>query len=190
MRVHGSIRLRVSSIVLLMGLGLMAGAATSNAAETPDPLDRMNIWAGHWKMQAQRKETAYSHAGSLSFNAVCAWAPNRGYMVCDYLSDSLDPQEGRVANHLSILTYNEPTKAYKHLGISMDFKTLEQVATVEGNVWTYLFEQVTRKGEKLQLRDVYEFVSPEKQISRFEVSADGGQHWTLRSEAVATKVSP
>jgi hypothetical protein len=35
---------------------------------------------------------------------------------------------------------------------------------------------------------VYEFVSPEKQVTRFEISADGGQHWTLVSEGVGTKV--
>jgi hypothetical protein len=43
-------------------------------------------------------------------------------------------------------------------------------------------------GKKLDLRDSYEFLTPEKRITRIEISSDGGQHWTLLSEAVGTKV--
>jgi hypothetical protein len=175
-------------IASLLALGLVASAATVDSSKTADPRDRLNIWEGHWKIQVQRKETAYSHASSVAFDARCSWMPNRGYMVCDYLSQGIDPQEAEAANHLAIFNYDEKDKTYKHLGISKNYKTLEEVTTIAGNVWTTPWEQAGDKGETLQLRDVYEFVSPEKQTTRFEISSDGGQHWTLVSEAVGTKV--
>jgi|SRR5215471_10433289 len=176
------------STASVLALALMASAATVEPSRTSDPRDRINIWQGHWKIQTERKETPYSHAASVSFNVDCSWMPNRGYMVCDYLSGSIDPAEGKPANHLTIFTYNDKDKAYKHLGISKDYKTLEEVTTIEGSLWRYTYELKGDKGETLQCRDEYEFVSPEKQTSRFEISADGGKHWTLVSEAVGTRV--
>ena len=66
MRFHNCIRMLVSSMMSVLSLGLMAGAATSSSSNAPDPRDRINIWEGHWKVQAQRKETPYSHAGSFT----------------------------------------------------------------------------------------------------------------------------
>jgi hypothetical protein len=188
MRMRGR-KMLAGTIVSVLALGLMASAAaTSEVSKTPDPHDRINIWEGHWKVQAQRKETPYSHAGSAPFDAVCSWTADRGYMVCEYLSEKTVAGEGKPADHLSIFTYDETGKTYKHLGISKNYKTLEEVATIEGNVWHYNYELPGDKGEKLTCRDVYEFVSPEKQVTRFEISADGGQHWTLVSEGVGMKV--
>ena len=188
MRSRSDLRMLAGSIVSVLALALMASAATSGSPKTPDPRDKINIWEGHWQIKAQRRESPYSHASSVSFDADCSWMPNRGYMVCDYLSRGIDPAEGAAANHLTIFTYNDKDKAYKHLGISKDYKTLEEVTTIEGNLWHYTYEIAGDKGENLQCRDEYEFVSPEKQTSRFEISSDGGKHWTLVSEAVGTKV--
>lgn len=188
MRSSGRTSMMVGSIVSVLALGLMASAATSDPSKTPDPRDRINIWEGHWKVEVQRKETPYSHAAMVQFDVGCSWTSHRGYMVCEYLSDRIDPQEGKVADHLTIFTYNETDKAYKHLGVSKNFKTLEEPTTIEGNVWTTPFELTGDKGEKLQCRNVYEFVSPEKQLTRFEISSDDGQHWTVVSEGAGTKV--
>lgn len=180
--------LLAAGIGAVLALGLAASKATASPPRTPDPRDGINVWEGHWKIQSQRKDTAYSHAASVSFDADCSWMPNRGYMVCDYLSAGVDPAEGKPVNHLTIFTYDDKDKAYKHLGISQDYKTLEEATTVDGNLWQYIYEVTGEKGEKLQRRDQYEFVSPNKQSSRFEISADGGRHWTLVSEGLGVKV--
>jgi hypothetical protein len=107
MRMRGR-KMLAGSIVSVLALGLMASAAaTSEVSKTPDPHDRINIWEGHWKVQAQRKETPYSHAGSAPFDAVCSWTADRGYMVCEYLSEKTVAGEGKPADHLSIFTYDE-----------------------------------------------------------------------------------
>jgi hypothetical protein len=186
MRWHGRTTMIAGLAASALVLGLMTSAAPA-PEKTIDPLEKMQVWEGHWRVQVQYKETAYSHAGSVTYNATCSWLPNRGYMVCDYLSDGVDPQHGKVSNDLSIFTYSEIDKAYKHVGFGMEGEPHEQLTTIVGNVWTTPFEVTAKNGEKLQCRNVYEFDSPEKQHSRFEVSTDG-QHWTVLSEAVGTKI--
>lgn len=105
------------------------------------------------------------------------------------MSEKADAAKGKPSDHLTIFTYNDASKAYKHLGISKDYKTLEEpTVVIEGNVWHYDYQLPDEKGNKLDCRDVYEFVTPEKLVTRIEISADGGQHWALMSESVATKV--
>ena len=167
------------------GMLILGLAGLGARAQTADPVarERMKIWVGHWSDEVQIRETPYSHAAHHRSDVQCGWSPDRGFMVCEYLG-----LDGRRTDHLSIFTYNEAGRSYKHLGISQDYKTLEEAANVDGNVWTTPWEDVGPKGEKLFMRDVYEFVSPEKQLSREEYSTDGGQHWTELWEVVATKV--
>ena len=178
----------IGSIVSLSVLGLMASAATTESIKGLDPRDQLNIWEGHWKTQVERKETRYSHASSVPAHFTCSWTADRGYMVCEYLSEKIDAAEGKPFDHLTIFTYNDTGKTYKHLGISKDYKTLEEpTVIIEGNRWHYNYQLSDDKGNKLDCRDVYEFVTPQKLITHIEISSDGGQHWTLVSESVATK---
>jgi hypothetical protein len=64
----------------------------------------------------------------------------------------------------------------------------EPTVVIEGNLWHYTYELPGDNGQNLELRDSYEFVTPDKRITRIEVSLDGGQHWTLLSEAIGIKV--
>lgn len=81
MKWHGRARALAGSIVSVLALGLMAGAATPDSTKTTDPLDKLNIWEGRWKSQVERKETPYSHAASMPAHFTCAWTADRGYMV-------------------------------------------------------------------------------------------------------------
>lgn len=169
---------------------LVAGVPTLSHANTPDPNDRMSIWAGRWHEVVATRETVISHASSAPAHITCAWSPDRGYMVCEYLSEKVDPNEGRPLDHLSIFAYDARTKAYKHLGISKDYKTLEETPiSIDGNLWHYDYQLASASGKRIDLRDSYEFETPEKRITRIEFSLDGGHTWTLMSEAVGTKVS-
>lgn len=183
-------RLKISlgSIAAILLFSLMASAAGPPPSNPSDPSDRINIWEGRWNEVVETKETPYSHAHSTPSHLTCSWTADHGYMVCEYLSEKIDPNEGRPFDHLSIFTYDEKGKAYKHLGISKDYKTLEETASIDGNLWHYDYQLPADNGKMLELRDSYEFVTPEKRITRIEVSADGGKHWTLMSEAVGTRV--
>lgn len=186
MRLHrGSRVLEVLSLA-----ALLASVVTHGHAATPDPNDRMNIWAGRWHEIVQTRETAISHASSHPARITCGWSADRGYMVCEYLSEKVDPKESQHSDHLSIFAYDLEGKAYKHLGISKDYKTLEETPiSIEGNLWHYNYELSSASGKKIYLRDSYEFVTPEKRITRIEFSLDGGRTWTLMTESVGTKLT-
>jgi hypothetical protein len=105
MRLHGLSRTLALSISLVMVFGGMAAAAIPAASDTSDPRDRMNIWEGRWKEVVETKETPYSHAASVPSHLTCAWTADRGYMVCEYLSEKVAPGQGKPSDHLSIFTY-------------------------------------------------------------------------------------
>jgi hypothetical protein len=63
----------------------------------------------------------------------------------------------------------------------------ENRMSVEGNVWTRPFEIPRRSGGVLQAREIYTFVSPEKQLGRLEISLDKGAHWIVVNDAVGTR---
>lgn len=171
-----------SALVLAVGLlGTHRVAAAGPAAN--DPWDKLNVWSGHWLGETEYKETAYSKAAHAKSDVQCAWSPDHGYMVCEYKRI-----DGRPSDHLSIFTYDQADKSYRHTGLSQDYKPLDQVTTIDGNRWTAPMQDVGPKGEKVDLRNVWEFLSADHHIAREEYSTDAGQHWTVLWEQVANRV--
>jgi hypothetical protein len=170
------------TLVLIAG---MAARAATPSASSPNPAGKLSIWAGHWQLSIERYETPYSHAGKDSGTADCDWMPNKGYMVCDYLSSGSD-SAGPI-NNLSVFSFSAAQGAYTHLGISKDAKPLWERVTIEGNTWITPLE-IPYQGKVVGYRDVYVFLAPDKQIIRHEISADGGKDWTLIGQALATKI--
>ncbi len=150
----------------------------------------MTVWEGRWNEVVETKETPYGHARSVKSHTTCGWSADRGFMVCEYLSESGDTAGREPADHLSIFTYNAANQTYKHLGISKDYKTLEETPVViDGDSWHYTYTLPGKDGKVLDLRDSYQFVTPQKRVTRIEVSTDGGQNWTLISQSVGIKVA-
>jgi hypothetical protein len=172
--------------VLVLAFAMAASAASPDTLALSDPTAKLSIWEGRWNLNITRYETPYSHAGAGSGTANCNWMPNKGYMICDYLTDRSD--SGGAINNLSVFSYSPSEGAYTHLGISKDAKPLWERVTIEGNTWITPLE-LPYKGKTIQYRDVYVFLSSGKQVIRNEVSADNGKSWTLLSQALAIKQS-
>ena len=190
MRLHLGIPVWCRLVTSIFTLALLAAPATPTPTDTSNPQEKLNIWVGRWKEVVETKETPYGHAHSTPSHVTCDWSADKGYMVCEYMSEKVDPEQGNEpADHLTIFTYDGKSKAYKHLGISKDYKTLEEPnVIIEGNRWHYTYQVPDGKGGNFDLRDSYEFVTPEKRITRIEISSDSGHHWTLMSESVGQKV--
>jgi hypothetical protein len=58
-------------------------------------------------------------------------------LVCDNLIAENHPKAGTV-NSLSIFTYNEADRVYRHFGIDKEGQPMAPVTTVNGQVWTFL----------------------------------------------------
>jgi hypothetical protein len=171
---------------LALALALMVLSAGTASTSASNPLGKLNVFSGNWSVRVQSWKTPYSNAGSYLGEADCAWQPNRGYMICDYLGLGKDPNTGRVENNLSIFTYSAADKVYKHLGITREIAPLEERVTVNGSEWITPMV-IPYKGKKLIYRDVYDFPSPDEQIIQTQISSDNGLHWVLISKGVGTK---
>jgi hypothetical protein len=163
----------------------LAGVAPTSV-ETPDPRERMDVWAGRWDDVGEVKETAYSHAAPFHKSVTCGWTGDRGFMVCEYRDVGVPP--GETADNLSIYTYDEVAKAFRNYGIG-NHRVTDTPVVVEGNVWRCVHQETTKSGAKLEFRDTYEFVSPTKRLTRIEISSDGGQHWILIANEIETRTS-
>lgn len=174
-------------VVSVMACALVGSSVVSGSPRTTGPLAKLDIWQGTWKNTVRTMETPYSHASIVRSHTTCSWTPDHGYMLCEYARDSGDPKQLIEADHLSIFTYDDNAKSYKHLGVSKEYKTLEEMASIDGNLWHYRYQLQTGDGKMLDLKDTYEFVNANQRITRIEVSSDAGKHWILMSESVDTR---
>jgi hypothetical protein len=164
-------------------LAATAGAAAPGASQSAAPPGKLGMWTGHWTYTGRIYETPYSHAHSDSGSLDCSWVPNSGYMVCDYSSN--DPPH----NHLSVITYDSVAKAYAEVLVVQDSKASWNKMTQRGDTWT-ISSEIPYKGKTLMSRDVFVFTSPNKHITRVQISANNGRSWTTMIETTAVKIVP
>lgn len=176
------------SAVLVIACAAAAGSAALGSSRAADPLAKLAVWQGHWREVVVTKATPYSLASSVASHVSCSWTPDHGYMLCEYARDQGDPKQLLAADHLSIFTYDTVSRSYKHLGVSKSYKTLEEAASIDGNVWHYDYQLADSGGKVLDLRDSYRFVDSNERITRTEISSDGGRHWILMAQSVAHRV--
>jgi hypothetical protein len=152
--------------------------------------DQLAIWAGHWKVHAETKETQFGHAKTADYDSKCSFQPHGAFMVCDAMSLQPDAK-GRITDDLNVFYYNDVDKTFKHKGVGPEEEggALDGVVLVDGNVWTRPLELPTEEGGVVNARFIYTFVSPDKQTCRFEISTDKGAHWTLVTDFIGTKQS-
>jgi hypothetical protein len=173
---------RLLSAALL--LALTAGATDQGASS---PRDKLAAWAGHWKVRIETKETQFGRAKTEDYDAKCSFLPHGAFMGCEYLSMQPDADLGRVINDVALIYYSEVDKTFKYTNVAPEGGPSENVMSVDGNVWTRPFEIQRQSGGVADAREVYTFVSRDKQFARLEISTDKGAHWTLVNEAVGTK---
>lgn len=187
------VTMRVSKRFLLgsTALGtafLLTLTAGATPADSPSPRDKLAAWAGHWKVRIETKETQFGHAGTEDYDAKCSFLPHGAFMVCEYLSLQPDPVDsGGAINDVSLLYYSDVDKTFKYTNVAPEGGPHENLMHVDGNVWTRPFEIPRRGGGVADAREIYTFVSPDKQAARLEISLDKGAHWTVVNEAVGTR---
>ena len=170
----GSAALGAASLI-----ALTAGATAQGSASSHDALA---AWVGHWKVHIETKETQFSHAKAEDFDAKCSFFPNGTFMFCDYLSLQPDAHDD-----IALFYYSDVDKTFKYTNVAQEGGPEENTMTVDGNVWTRPFKIQRRSGGVADAREIYTFVSPDKQLGRLEISTDKGTHWTVVNEAFGTK---
>ena len=183
--------LTVSIIAFFIPVLAVVGAARAVTPDTlavSDPTSKLAIWQGRWAYNERDYETPYSHAHTNSGTGDCRWAPNRGFMVCDYLNSS--PGNGVPANDLAVFSYSSVSHTYARLGIFKDSKPFAERVSVHGNRWVTTAD-IPYKGTTLIYRGVHVFSQDGKHAnSTTSISADKGKTWTTISTFTVAKVGP
>jgi hypothetical protein len=172
---------RFAPIVALAMIALSA-ASSPATAQPSSSAGQLSLWVGQWTYSGQTFETAYTHAHRTAGTDDCTWMHNRGYLVCDFLNTAPTP----TTNNLSIFSFSPKFGTYTHLGVTKDFKPLWEKVSVQGRTWITPLE-LPYKGKTILYRDVYTFLSPDKQTILNEISADKGEHWIVISKGTQVR---
>jgi hypothetical protein len=184
--------MRVSK-TFLVGLAALGAASLlvltvgATAQVSSSPRDKLAAWGGHWKVRIETKETQFGHARTEDYDAKCSFLPHGAFMGCEYLSLQPDPDLGRIIDDVALVYYSDADKTFKYTNVAPEGGPHENVMSIDGNVWTRPFEIPRRGGGVADAREIYNFVSPNKQLARLEISLDKGAHWIVVNEAVGTK---
>jgi hypothetical protein len=181
----------ISIIALLIPLLVVVAvsrAATPYPLPVSNPVDKLGMQEGRWAYNERDYETPYSSAHANNGTADCNWAPNRGFMICDYLNSS--PGNGVPSNDLAVFSYNASARTYGRLGIFKDRRSFAEHVTINGNTWT-TSGNTPYKGSTLIMHTVHAFSQNGKHANAItKVSVDNGKTWTTISRFTAAKVGP
>jgi hypothetical protein len=180
--------MRLGAPVCALMMSIITLLIPALASPASDPTDKLGVWAGRWSYNERDFETPYGHAHTNNGTAECTWAPNRGFMICDYLNGS--PGNGVPANDLAVFSYSSTSHTYARLGIFKDAKPFAEHITVAGNTWVTSAD-IPYKSETLIYRNVHVFSQDDKHArATTEISADKGKTWTTISRFTAERVGP
>lgn len=168
--------------VLLLVLSIDAMAQDSSS-----PHDKLALWVGHWKVHIETKDTQFSHSKAEDYDAKCSFFPDATFMFCDYLGLQPDADLGGIVDDVALLYYSEVDKTFKYTNVAREGGPDENIMHVDGNVWTRPFEIHRRNGGVANAREIYTFVSPDKELGRLEISLDKGAHWIVVNNAVGIR---
>jgi hypothetical protein len=170
-----------------LGTALLLALTVGATPPVSSPHDKLAAWAGHWKVRIVTKETQFGHARTEDYDSKCSFLPNGAFLSCDYLSLQPDPDSGHIVDDVALVYYSDVDKTFKYTNVAPEGGPHENTMSVDGNVWTRPFEIPKKSGGVLNAREIYNFVSPDKQLARFEMSVDKGEHWIVVNEAVGTR---
>lgn len=157
------------------------------ARDSSTPHEQLAAWVGHWRVRIDTKETRFDHVGTARYDAKCSFLPQGTFLACDYRSLQPDRDTGRILKDVALIYYSEVDKSFKYTNVAREGGPREMLMHVDGNVWIRPFQIPKHGGGVLDAREVYTFVSADKQLGRLEVSTDKGVHWTVVNEAVGVK---
>jgi hypothetical protein len=180
-------RMLIALVSTALGAAFLAALPVSEAAKELSPHDKLAVWAGHWKVRIDTKETQFGHASTDYFDSQCSFFPHDTFMFCDYLSLQPNAESGRVVDDIALIYYSGVDKTFKYTNVAAEGGPNENTMQVDGNIWTRPFEIARRSGGAAKAREIYNFVSPDKQLARLELSTDNGEHWTVVNEAAGTR---
>ena len=171
---------------LLLPLCVLAGAVLAqqqSQAPKPGPEHkRLGFFVGKWTFEGEAKASPLGPAGKITSTENGEWFPGNFFVVAR--SSGTSP-EGHT-QEMSIMGYSTAEKCYTYDGYSSMGYHSSSKGTVQGAVWTWLWEEKI-EGKPMKGRVTVTEVSPASYMFKSEISTDG-KTWSVGAEGKATKV--
>ena len=165
---------------IVLFVAALAASGLSVAADVPTPdLDRLNVFAGTWKSDAENFDTIFSKAGKVSSTLVNQCWKAGVFFVCNQSVNG----SSRV---LLAFNYKAGDTYWVSYVPSDSGHAISGTLIISGGVWTYP-EQQTHLGQTTYFRTVDIFSDTDNIDFREEFSTDN-QTWTLMSQGHETRV--
>ena len=169
-----------------IGLGVsvlfsLSRFAAASPANSPSGIDAISAYAGTWKIEIQRVDTAHSKAGHENSVLRNSCWKDGAYLACNQYVDG----DSKI---LLVFTYHEKDKTYTSYQIPQDGTDAGKgKMLIEENVWTFPW-QITEKDATTYYRVVNTFTSRRRIEYRQEFSPDN-VHWTVMATGIENKTS-
>jgi hypothetical protein len=176
-------RSKFTVFLSILAFAALSGAGIADPSPASDPLGKLAVWVGHWTFSGRIYQTPYSEAHADTGVGDCTLTANKSYLTCDYFSSN-PPHDD-----LSVIGYNPSAKAYTLVVVHQDRPpTPEKKLTQNGNTWISS-RDVSYQGKALVIRTTFVFLSPNKQTTTVQISADQGRTWTTMIAVTAVKAA-
>ncbi len=164
-------------LVLAAALLTIAPAATADAPQSE--LDRLAVFAGTWKSDAQNFDTPYSTAATVSSTLVNQCWKAGAFFVCNQAVNG-------ISRVLLVFSYKGGDTYWISEVPADTGHAASSTVIVSGGVWTFP-GQSTKLGQTTYFRTVDIFNGTDGIDFREEFSTDN-EHWTLMSQGHETRV--
>lgn len=167
--------MRIALFVTALGVSMVGMAAD---APSPD-LDRLNVFAGTWKSDAENYDTIYSKAGTISSTLVNQCWKAGAFFVCNQSVNG-------ASRVLLAFSYKGGDTYFVNYVPADTGRAVSGTVIIAGGVWTYPGQQ-NKLGQTTYFRNVQIFSDNDNIDFREEFSNDN-QNWTLMSKGHETRV--
>lgn len=159
---------------------MLAVSGISIAADAPAPeLDRLNVFAGTWRSDAENFDTIFSKAGKVSSTLVNQCWKAGAFFVCNQSVNG-------ASRVLLVFGYKAGDTYWVNYVPSDSGRAISGTVLISGGVWTYPGQQ-THLGQTTYFRTVNIFSGTDSIDFREEFSTDN-QTWTLMSQGHEARV--
>ena len=165
--------------ILALAVALSAAAPAVTADTPPSDLDRLNVFAGTWKSEAQNFDTPYSTAATVSSTLVNQCWKAGAFFVCNQSVNG-------VSRVLLVFSYKAGDTYWISEVPADTGHAASSTVIISGGVWTFP-GQSTKLGQTTYFRTVDIFNGTDSIDFREEFSTDK-ENWTLMSKGHESRV--
>jgi hypothetical protein len=165
--------------ILVFVAALLAAAPGVTADVPQSDLDRLAVFAGTWKSEAENYDTIYSKAGTVSSTLVNQCWKTGAFFLCNQSVNG-------ISRVMLVFSYKGGDTYWLSYVPADTGRAVSGTVIIDGGVWTYPGQQ-THLGQVTYFRNVQIFSDNDNLDFREEFSSDN-EHWTLMSKGHETRI--